>query len=569
MKTFLPPSLVVASLFIISCAGQVAPSGGPPDSIPPAVVWTEPDTNAVRVSAERIVLEFSEYVDRRSAEESVFISPYVGELEFDWSGREVTMTFTEALKKNTTYVVNIGTDVKDLRASNRMAQAFTLAFSTGDSIDQGKISGRVFDEKPEGVMMFAYALDKMNPDTLNPSATKPDYITQTGKDGAFTFSNIRLAKYRLFAVRDEYRNLVYDKQVDDYGVTTRDVTIAERRLHAGDIRFRLSKEDSTKPFITKTIPLHRSQVLVRFSERLDTASLRNATVRLTDTLGQRSVPLLLTSFEPGDSLAVRVVTSTGLDSGKAYMVSVEHVSDVAGNRIDSAGSSAVFTATGTADTLKPALHIVGITDSIREIPVASAFEIRFSEPVKQSALAAGASLFDSARKEVPHARKWITASSMILTPETQLRSKAWYSFRVVMDSLQDYSGNSWRDSVSVIRLQSLDLKTTGTIEGFVLDADSADQRGDIVLTATRVLTSTPTEKSTRLKESGKFRLALLPEGRYTLSAFRDRDSSLTYSFGKPFPFMPSERFIVAPDTIKVRARWDVEGVVVKLPASPK
>lgn len=251
LKSFFSFSLpLVCALLWFGCAGQVPPSGGPVDSVPPTIIRTEPDTNAVRVSTDRIVLEFSEYVDRRSVEESIFISPYVGPLEFDWSGTEVTILLGEKLKAHTTYVVNVGTDIVDLRARNRMAHGYTLAFSTGDSIDQGAIAGRVFDDKPEGVMLFAYALSAINPDTLDPSRSKPDYIMQTGKDGVFLFSNIRFDTYRVFAVRDEYRNLIYDKQTDQIGVAATDVTLSADRPRVADLWFRLFAEDTTKPFLT-------------------------------------------------------------------------------------------------------------------------------------------------------------------------------------------------------------------------------------------------------------------------------------------------------------------------------
>ena len=160
-------NIVLMFLFgtlFITCAGEVFPTGGPPDLVPPAVVRTSPDSAAVHVRTQIIDLEFSKYVDRRSVEESIFISPYPGELEFDWSGREVTIHLQDTLRANRTYVVNVGTDVTDLH-SNRMASGFTLAFSTGDSIDRGFISGRVYDDKPEGVMIFAYALSGMRTDT--------------------------------------------------------------------------------------------------------------------------------------------------------------------------------------------------------------------------------------------------------------------------------------------------------------------------------------------------------------------------------------------------------------------
>lgn len=558
-----------SSLLLLSCAGQVAPGGGPVDSIPPAIIHTEPDTNSVNVQTDNIVLEFSEYVERRSVEESIFISPYVGQLEFDWSGRELTITFSEKLKKNTSYVLNVGTDVVDVRARNRMANGFTLAFSTGTTIDQGMIKGRVFDEKPEGVMMFAYALRGINPDTLDPSKTKPDYIMQTGKDGSFTFSNIRFDTYRIVAVRDEYRNLIYDKQVDQFGVTTRDISIDENKPKAFDVGFRLSIEDTAKPFLTKVIPLTRTSLLLRFSEPLDSASFRKASIVVNDTLTQNRVPILLQSLERPDSMLATVLMSTPLDSGKAYKVSIEHVFDRAGNGIDSANSSYVVVGVGMPDTLKPKFEIVAMRDSIKEVPLEHSFELRFSEPVKQAPFITAITLLDSAKNKLPRSLKWITASSVILSPEQPLISKAWYTIRIVMDSVADFSGNRYKDSVNLMRFQSLDLKATGTIEGSVLDADSGKNLGTIVLTVTQIFSASPTEKTLPLQRPGKFKFEQLPEGRYTLKAFRDKDSSQTYTYGKPFPFQPSERFAVYADTMKVRARWGVEGITITFKADSK
>jgi len=67
-----------------------------------------------------------------------------------------------------------------------------------------------------------------------------------------------------------------------------------------------------------------------------------------------------------------------------------------------------------------------------------------------------------------------------------------------------------------------------------------------------------------LQRPGTFTLERLPEGRYLLAAFRDRDSSGAFDAGQPFPFAPAERFVEVPDTLKIRARWGIEGVPVRL-----
>jgi len=241
---------LVFALLIWGCANQQPPDGGPIDTTPPRIIAVYPDSNTLRYNDQQIRLEFEHYVDERSFEESIFISPYINDLEFDWSGTEVTITFAEKLRENTTYVMNIGTDVRDrFRNQYRMTSAYTLAFSTGNAIDRGAIEGHIFPVKDSdplsGVMIFAYRLNGLNPDTLNPMFAKPDFITQTGKNGDFFLHHLPFSTYRIFAVRDEFRNLVYDKENDDYGVPSELIHISENDTLVSNVLMKLAKEDTT------------------------------------------------------------------------------------------------------------------------------------------------------------------------------------------------------------------------------------------------------------------------------------------------------------------------------------
>ena len=561
-KIFLSICLGASLLEIMSCAGQMGPEGGPVDSTPPITIRTEPDTNQIRVATDRIVLEFSEYVDRRSVEESIFISPPLGELEFDWSGTEVTILFSDSLRTNKTYVVNIGTDVIDVRARNRMAHGFTLAFATGETIDKGALTGRVFDAKPEGVLVFGYALNRIVPDTLDPSKKKPDYITQTGKDGGWTLSNLAWGRYRLFAVRDEYRNLLYDKQIDQFGVAARDISIDSADAAAGDIWFRLSQEDTAKPFVTKVQPVNQRQIHVYFSEPVDTASFRDALISIEDTVTRSPVDIILRSLDKHDSTVATIITESILDSARSYRFTIRELSDTVGNRIDTANAGLVFNGVNIPDTLKPRFTIVGLSDSTRNVPLDVRFILQFSEPVRQHPINLAISMVDSNKAPVACDVRWLTGASLLLSTKNPLTSNMRYEARFVLDSLKDYAGSGYTDSTSLFRFWSLDLRTTGTIDGFVADPDSTSRQGEIVLTAVQLYSNPQRTNTQRLKGPGKFHFEQLPEGRYMLESYRDRDSSRTYSFGRPFPFQFSERFVTYPDTLKVRARWGVEGVNV-------
>jgi len=556
-------SACILAFVLLDCAGQVEPGGGPRDTVPPRVVSTVPDSNAIHIEQSSVELEFSEYVDRRSVEESIFISPYVGDLEFDWSTTGVTIQFSQPLRKNTTYVVNVGTDVVDLREKNRMAAGFTLAFSTGDSIDRGYIGGRVFDEKPEGIMIFAYALKDLNPDTLNPGDLRPDYIMQTGKGGIFRLANVAYGKYRLFAVRDQYRNLIYDKQIDQYGVTISDVDLTAGEPRIEDVQFRLSQEDTTKPFVTNVQAVNRILLRVRFSEALDTSSSVTPSVTLEDTVRRGPVKVSVVYVSCMSPSMAGVVTATPLDSGGTYRIRIDGVRDTKGNPIDADNSAYVFTATGVPDTVPPSLTVQGIADSSRGYPPDRSIQIGFSEPVLEQPLARAISLSDSSKMTMDAELRWIDAVDVMVIPRQPLQSKTWYRLSVAMSSLKDLQGNGHADSTFIVRFETLDLRSTGVVEGMVTDENHKQGKGRIYLTASSIDVKPVREQTIVLNGPGKFRMDRLVEGKYVLQGFRDADSSGSYSFGLPYPYIPSERFAVYADTLKVRARWSVGGVMLR------
>ncbi|MGH7602072.1 MAG: Ig-like domain-containing protein, partial [bacterium] len=169
-----------AALMILSaCAREGFPPGGPEDRTPPQLVETAPAKNATRVPlSAHLEFTFSEKIDHASFEQALFISPAPAQdedkkLRFRWRGLRVEVIFPDSLRRERTHVVTLGTDVRDLR-NNRLANAFSLAFSTGDSIDTGEINGKIFHEKPAGVLILAYLLEA----TVGDSAQAPPVQAQ-------------------------------------------------------------------------------------------------------------------------------------------------------------------------------------------------------------------------------------------------------------------------------------------------------------------------------------------------------------------------------------------------------
>lgn len=234
----------MSACIIYSCANQLPPPGGETDKIPPKIVYVFPKSNTINFRDNVIRIKFDEYIDRRSFEESVSISPLPpGKSKFSWSGNEVEITFTKPLEKNITYIVSVGKGVKDLREGNIRNIVYSFAFSTGSKIDKGVISGRVLNDKYENVKLLAY---KINSGKLNPEKDRAGYIISCGDSGNYVFTNLSAGTYRLFAITDEDRNNLFGKDFERISLYADDINIKSDADTVTGINFILENINSEK-----------------------------------------------------------------------------------------------------------------------------------------------------------------------------------------------------------------------------------------------------------------------------------------------------------------------------------
>ncbi len=553
---------VVALLFLMNgCAGERAPEGGPIDTTPPEIIDVYPPPNTTEYSSSHISLEFSKYVERRSVEESIFISPYVKDVKFDWSGREVELSFRDSLRKNTTYVVTVGTDVVDVNNRNRMAHAYSFAFTTGAQIDRGEIRGRIYDEKPVGVMIFAYQLDGLKPDTLNPMTQKPDYITQTGNTGDYSLTHLAFGSYRVIAVRDEFRNLVYDPETDAMSTAPGDIRLDETDSLRTEMNFQLSMEDTTAPRLIGATTKDNTHVELEFSESIDLTSLAVGSFSISDTGRTRNIRIV--DFFPHFENPAHVMLITEPQrEDTLYKVFVTGVKDLAGHVINPLASSKQFSRAAVPDTMPPGLIYATVMDSTTRFPMDQEFRFDFDDALQHESAEHAILLEGKDSVVVPLHVVWNSSASFKIIPRQTLRQDYFYTFFVRFDSLRDGVGNHWKDSTRKFSFRTVDPEQLSSIEGVLIDQDTSHADRYIVIAEN---TAKKMKKTVHVatQRGKKFLFPQLDAGEYRLKAFQDDYNNGVYYSGKPFPYIPAERFAVFPDSIKVRARWPVEGVRIK------
>lgn len=238
-------SIFCISIFAVTCANQQPPGGGKEDKTPPKVKIITPLKNQTNYRGNSIIFEFDEYIDRRSFQDAFRTSPQVkGELEFNWGAKDVEVIFPKdfyQIDPNKTFVITINTLLKDIRG-NQVTEPLAFAFSTGSVIDKGSVSGKVYSNQGKTVSVMAYDLAK-NYDPVN---ELPDYAAETGTDGSYTLTNIAPGKYRLIAVIDDDRNLLFTSERESFGVLPFDIEIQDSAA-LGKINFNLKFLSTTEP----------------------------------------------------------------------------------------------------------------------------------------------------------------------------------------------------------------------------------------------------------------------------------------------------------------------------------
>jgi hypothetical protein len=557
----------VHALILAGCANQQPPDGGPVDRTTPEIISSYPDSSSMlNFNGRNIQLRFDRYMNERSVEEAIFISPYVGTPEFNWSGKELEILFPEKLRSNTTYVMNVGTDAEDLN-KNRMVQAFTIAFSTGNEIDRGAIEGRVYprinNDPISGIMIFAYRLDGLNPDTMNPVVMKPDFITQTGKNGYFFLHHIPFGSFRVLAVRDEYRNLVYDREIDEYGVPSGMINITPSDSIIKGVLMKLTKEDTTGPRLVKVMASNRNHILADFSESINPESVALSSFSAVDTADRKPLDLLTVYPSPANVSSFFVVTQKQ-DSGRVFRLSVQGVTDSVGNKINPSANTLLFRSSLKVDTLGSRLVSVSIKDSAQAIDHQPVLTLTFSDALEKSDSMNWLNLFDNNKQPVPAEKKRMSDVMISLRPEQELLNRTWYTLRVELRKVHDWAGRVSRDSTKTWRFETLDVEDLSSVEGVVIDENKIDTAGLLYVTAVQIGEKIPKQYMIKADATGNFLFPQIAEGRYVFQSFRDRNNNGKYDAGKPFPFVYSERLSQFSDTLKVRARWPLEGVKMKM-----
>ncbi|MCE6993097.1 Ig-like domain-containing domain [Dyadobacter sp. CY323] len=214
----------ILCLFIFEqCAQQVTPTGGKKDSIPPNLVESNPLNKTLNFKGRKLELFFDEYVVVDNINQKLVITPEADNpYSYKQNGMSVLLTFKNEFKDSTTFTLNFGDAIKDFAEKNP-AKNLKLVFSTGSSLDSGRVYGSLKDIKTNKPIFDALVGLYNVSDTLNIAKQKPYYFSRTDSSGTFSIENIQMRNYKLIAIDDKNRNMLYNAKDERVGFLEKEV----------------------------------------------------------------------------------------------------------------------------------------------------------------------------------------------------------------------------------------------------------------------------------------------------------------------------------------------------------
>jgi methionine-rich copper-binding protein CopC len=201
------PLAVAAALALAAgaCAYAADPPGGPPDTTPPQLVASKPESGAVLARAPRDAeLDFDEVVNERIAAQrsdiagAVILSPASGRVSVGWHRTRLTVSMRGGFLAGRVYRLELLPVITDLR-QNRMKTGRTIIFSTGPAIPAATLRGAVVDWAAGRAAGNALLEAVLLPDSL-------PYRALADSAGAFALAQLPPGPYLVYGVLDQNGN---------------------------------------------------------------------------------------------------------------------------------------------------------------------------------------------------------------------------------------------------------------------------------------------------------------------------------------------------------------------------
>lgn len=544
-----------------ACAVIKAPEGGPDDKTPPEVAEISPKLYTLNYSGAPIEFKFSEYVEKASVLENIRISPEF-RADYSWSGKTLEIKPDEKLKPNTTYSITLDPGYKDL-SGNSPTQAVSLIISTGNYLDSGKISGKAINAS--GYTLFAYNISNINSDTLNIKTTKADYKVKIGTSGEYQLMALPSGKYRLFLINDRNEDALYSEGAEEFAAISRDVEVIQQLEVKNIVFYKPRIIDLRPPATTDVNSIENQMIKISMNKSIDTNSLHSDAFNIIDSLSKERIKTIAAYISASDAKNIIVIPEKKLIENQFYRLEIDNskfpVKDSSGNYMMGKVLSEPFQSSG-AEQPKELKITTSIADSAKDIPLNSAIQIKFSNPIYEPAIGDIKLTQSSSKKNLTTHYKFTNNNMISIYPEARLQSNILYKLEIPVTNIRSVFNNALADTTIILNFTSEDLRLNGSVSGILRVNGSEKFEGKYL-----IILSTDDYKReyiTSVDSVGKWIFRSLPEGEYILNVSFDENNNGKFDSGNAFPYRPAEKYYPTDRQIKVIQRWKVEDIMIDI-----
>ena len=527
------------TLFIYSCAAVSMPDGGPEDKIPPELISSNPEEGSLRFIGGEVKLKFSEYIDEKSVQSAIQISPVLDPpVEIKYNDDEIILLFPEKLLPNQTYVITINRNLKDERKV-AIKQSIQIAFSTGDIIDKGEIKGQIYGE--ENYAVHLWKLTNGFVDSI--FVTEPLYISEADDSGLFSFKYLSPGKYTLLGLDRSAAGAALIPSRMAYGVTPQKIYSISKDSIISRIPIRPIRE-TPKLKLTYGEWIGKKWGWINFNREMNEPIFKG--IKLIDSNERIIVPELRQDLE--DSKKFLMIAPDTLSKGKSDFI-IDEV--LLNDQIELKDAKISFRTVTKIDTNNLELINPSSSTSIRlDKDGGPKLPIIFSKPILDFSDSSFMMVSDSDTTVTN--LEWINPTSTFFRPFDGWKEKKNYKLLIFSSELTPIEGKSFKDSIVYVNIKSGKKMGYGGLKGSInFDSKSA-------LIELKSLENKEDIFHSIVNSNYQFEFKKIPEGSYTLMIIDDINNDGMYNFGSVFPFKASEWFYSYSDTFKVRANWDID-----------
>ncbi|MCE7063620.1 Ig-like domain-containing domain [Dyadobacter sp. CY343] len=527
-------SALLLLLLFDRCAQQVSPTGGKKDSIPPNLLESNPLNKTLNFKGKKVELFFDEYVVVDNINQKLVITPEADNpYSYKQNGMSVLLSFKNEFKDSTTFTLNFGDAIRDFAEKNP-AKNLKIVFSTGSSLDSGRVYGTLKDMQTDRPLFDALVGLYNISDTLDITKQKPYYFSRTDSSGVFSIENIQTRAYKLIAIDDKNRNMLFNAKDERMGFLEESITAG---VDSVSYNISMFLSDNTPIKIQRTIPKVNNYSVV-FNKPVERV---NVTFMNKDTL-----PYLL---EAGGSLKFFNVEPHP-DSTLVKLTA-----------IDSLGTSAdfeqkiAFQQQRGKDRQRDAFSLTTLPEPNKPLENTFTYKLIFNKPVRSLDDKNITLITDSLSHEPLSSFQWSwNANHNIATITAKSFAKDSIKWDIPKGTIVSVEGDTLPKTF--LKHPVLNEEDYGIIRGRVVNPD----------TASNYIVELVDEqyKIVKVKEGTTYTFSQVPQGKYFLRVTVDRNRNHRWDTGDMSKNRQPEPILYLKDKIILKANFELNDINITI-----